>query len=952
MDLSLLKRIGEALELDGHNKYQEAYVKYVECILCVASNLLNNVRDSGGHVASTKEVFRYVQLGQQSFDRVEALLKIISDNSLVSRQPTPKLSDPVPPLQNEASCHHFSLDKKKQLSPMEVAYRQNQQLMMAYRTRMSSATTRDSKTASLRLTIQRKMAENLAIAKVQEEALAKKMKERQLRLEEQASRRFAAPVGMSEEEQEQRQIYKKILEYEQEAKWLAEWRVKLDSNPLDTIVINQLIQEILRCVDHPLTQLVKAYQFKVYEKLYPIVSQAAYTVEDIVVPLPEHLYPANFKQKSCEEKQDFDTMKEEQLPHQEGNVSSKERSQENIDWSKEKKDVLLLDRKRFSEGKENEVKRNINNNDVLSEAKRPLDLEDISQPENKDTILSIPASKESSQDLSVESSTDKSHQTVDDEQTAESPEINESSSSYLGQAGDESICNQPEDRDRCEHGGDSSHLNEQSKYKTDSKQEDVDSRCENVDSRRENDDSRLEKDDSRHEKDDSRCENDYSRRENDDSRRENDDSRRENDDSRREKDGSRCENDDSRHENYDSRRGNMDSRDEIEGSKHDSIDEHVRRHSENDDSKLTGDDSRCELYSKDVVDVCGETRRDLEQALDKGKKLQKQLTMEVEKSQSLVVNFSKDYEKYNQENMDDLFDDDDDDDDDKDSIFGNDEQEDSNLTPSNQPDTSYTQSNKSPSKASSANPPSISDSSVPSVGDSEMCRELEAAYHRHLKSISEDVHSYMEKLIVLFTIAYEKLESPTGRDLCYASLEEFFFKSLWKYLLALYRFANKCKETLLAYHMTIRCDSAPSSFGVVDKLCLMPKNGDRDKIPYQSAVIELCRVKEHYTMLSKLECVVRVCRLVMTSVEEYYQADGDSSEKSPNVGADDLLPILTYIVIKSCLPQLVSECSAMSEFIHEGYIMGEEGYCLTSLQTAILHIASGRLGNSDENCIQ
>ena len=30
-------------------------------------------------------------------------------------------------------------------------------------------------------------------------------------------RRFAAPVGMSEEEQEQRQIYKKILEYEQDA---------------------------------------------------------------------------------------------------------------------------------------------------------------------------------------------------------------------------------------------------------------------------------------------------------------------------------------------------------------------------------------------------------------------------------------------------------------------------------------------------------------------------------------------------------------------------------------------------------------------------------------------------------------------------------------------------------------------------------------------------------------
>lgn len=35
-------------------------------------------------------------------------------------------------------------------------------------------------------------------------------------------------------------------------------------------------------------------------------------------------------------------------------------------------------------------------------------------------------------------------------------------------------------------------------------------------------------------------------------------------------------------------------------------------------------------------------------------------------------------------------------------------------------------------------------------------------------------------------------------------------------------------------------------------------------------------------------------------------------------GADDLLPILTYVIIRSRLPQVVSECQAMEEFIHEG----------------------------------
>lgn len=37
----------------------------------------------------------------------------------------------------------------------------------------------------------------------------------------------------------------------------------------------------------------------------------------------------------------------------------------------------------------------------------------------------------------------------------------------------------------------------------------------------------------------------------------------------------------------------------------------------------------------------------------------------------------------------------------------------------------------------------------------------------------------------------------------------------------------------------------------------------------------------------------------------------------PNSGADDLLPILSFVALRSGLPQLVSECAALEEFIHE-----------------------------------
>ena len=38
----------------------------------------------------------------------------------------------------------------------------------------------------------------------------------------------------------------------------------------------------------------------------------------------------------------------------------------------------------------------------------------------------------------------------------------------------------------------------------------------------------------------------------------------------------------------------------------------------------------------------------------------------------------------------------------------------------------------------------------------------------------------------------------------------------------------------------------------------------------------------------------------------------------PSSGADDLLPILSFVVLRSGLPQLVSECAALEEFTHEG----------------------------------
>ena len=38
-------------------------------------------------------------------------------------------------------------------------------------------------------------------------------------------------------------------------------------------------------------------------------------------------------------------------------------------------------------------------------------------------------------------------------------------------------------------------------------------------------------------------------------------------------------------------------------------------------------------------------------------------------------------------------------------------------------------------------------------------------------------------------------------------------------------------------------------------------------------------------------------------------------------GVDDMLPIFCYIILRSGLPQMISECSIMDEFIQEGLVI-------------------------------
>ncbi|NXA07510.1 VP9D1 protein, partial [Sapayoa aenigma] len=236
-----------------------------------------------------------------------------------------------------------------------------------------------------------------------------------------------------------------------------------------------------------------------------------------------------------------------------------------------------------------------------------------------------------------------------------------------------------------------------------------------------------------------------------------------------------------------------------------------------------------------------------------------------------------------------------------------------------------------------------------------------------LKGVVRDIHNAIDRLLALTLLAFEGLGTAAGKDQCLACLEEAFFPPLWAPLLALYRYHDRLlgglgpatpspaappslcahravhrpREAALARSMERHRHAGPADMGLASRLFLLAPGCP----PYASAVQELRLIPLETCPRRKLECIVRALRGICECAEEYCGARDPRTPATAAIphccsGADDLLPILSYVVLQTGLPQLLSECAALEEFIHEGYLIGEEGYCLTSLQSALSYVES------------
>ncbi|GFO41122.1 vps9 domain-containing 1 [Plakobranchus ocellatus] len=829
----LMKEVAEALRLDNESNEKEAYKKYIGCIFAIASNLMDALRAQGGEVVVNQAIMKQVKLAQQCTERVAEL--VITLNSYVTkshlpesshqisqpatesdpshlsqdslnaypnsttvstsemvwaekRQPS-RFSSPVPALPSENNPHTIVARKSRTLTPMEKASKQNQSLMAAYKARMLRLNRADFNAFNYSLTIQRKMAENIAIAKAQEEELARKMQARNQRLELETAKRFTSPTGMSDEEKEQRAIYKNILEYENEAHWLKKWREKLAASPEDPVVICQLVQEVLRCSDHPITELLKQYQFKIYQRLFPLVEKRAQNLAQIKVPFAEENWPVYEDVK--------DLMGDTWEPNESIEDNPTEQGNSEDCQSNEKEHVM---------------------NDFNEEEKEVSEESNVSTPT-----------------LTLASSEDRGKHPKKSSNFTESNIVPEDADSIASQTTPITLSTSTVIPQNAEN---------KTEYSTQVSTESMKS-SETAELSRERKQAQLLM---------------------------------------------------------------------KQVSKRYTLDAFASSDEDEDLDYLFEDDAE----SFEITENMYSSLSNIRNTSEKGKS-HEEVTIVDGKDKfdvSQCPNRSASHEFQ--------------------SSSSSEDQVNSNLYQS----LPYCNFNERTAEAEEAK---------------RIAKLSLEACERHLTSICEDIHRYLDKLLVLLTIAYEPLDTPVGKDQCAVSLEEPFFKPIWKTLLLLFRVVNSRQEQVLACVMTKYSSATLGDLSVNKKLWLTddpeptsspssppPKEPYKPaKRPYEKVITELQRVGDHYTMLSKLECVVKVCRLICECVEDHFdKPEQGGGTRAPSIGADDLLPILCYVVVQSAMPQLASECQAMAEFIQEGYLMGEEGYCLTTLRTALGYVTS------------
>jgi len=98
---------------------------------------------------------------------------------------------------------------------------------------------------------------------------------------------------------------------------------------------------------------------------------------------------------------------------------------------------------------------------------------------------------------------------------------------------------------------------------------------------------------------------------------------------------------------------------------------------------------------------------------------------------------------------------------------------------------------------------------------------------------------------------------------------------------------------------------------------------------------ELRKINSYKTPGEKIACVINCSAVIFRSLSLSSQRSGEGDASSPSGSADDYLPVFIWVVLKSNVPKLCSNCNYISLFHSRRRLQGKNGYVFVALQSAI-----------------
>jgi len=104
--------------------------------------------------------------------------------------------------------------------------------------------------------------------------------------------------------------------------------------------------------------------------------------------------------------------------------------------------------------------------------------------------------------------------------------------------------------------------------------------------------------------------------------------------------------------------------------------------------------------------------------------------------------------------------------------------------------------------------------------------------------------------------------------------------------------------------------------------------------PYYPAIQSISGLSGMNKPSEKLNSILKMMKEICECVSKFQKNEARKS----TIGADQLLPLMCYVLVKANVPFIYSEVNLLSDFINEQNVSGELGYTLASIQTCLEYL--------------